>query len=67
MTALKSKAMESMAGKFPKFRASDGWYKKFCIRNGLNMRDKFAAPRRISRLGGLFSSRDGNRNRKIGE
>ena len=44
MGAIKRKAMEYLNGKSTSFKASDGWYKKFCLRNQLNMKDKYSIP-----------------------
>lgn len=44
MSEVKGKAMEMIEDRHGKFKASDGWYKKFCCRNKLNMKDKFDPP-----------------------
>ncbi len=46
---LKRLAVEIAGVSIPEFKGSDGWAKKFCVRNGLNVHDKFSLPRRIPR------------------
>jgi hypothetical protein len=43
--AVKNKAVEFMAGRLDKFKASDGWYKKFSIRNMFNLNNKYQLPK----------------------
>lgn len=41
---VKSRAVELM-GSYSSFKASDGWYKKFSIRNWFNLHNKYQLPK----------------------
>ena len=47
---LKEKALEIIADSDTRsnpFKGSDGWAKKFCVRNELDFSDKFSVPKKI--------------------